>query len=72
MKNKDILSWKLKEILERQPVLGRFLEDMCLKIYHFKNSDMIIDACSVKEFLEELMKDFEILGIEEDKTRKNI
>lgn len=69
MKNRDVLSWKLKEILEKEPLLGRFLEHMCLKIYHFKNSDMIIDAYSVEEFLDELMKDFEMLGIEEDKSR---
>lgn len=65
MKNKDVLSWKLKDILEREPLLGHFLEDMCRKVYHVKNSDLI----TVKELLEELIKDFEILGIEEDKRR---
>jgi hypothetical protein len=66
MKNKDILSYKLKEILEKEPLIGRFLENMAMHITDVKNRNLIGDKKEVETLLNYLLEDFEMMGIKED------
>lgn len=68
MKNKDILSFKLREILEKEHLIGRFLENMAKGIIEFKNRNITGDKNEVDMLLNRLLEEFEMMGIKEDRT----
>jgi hypothetical protein len=70
MKNRDIISFKLQEILEKEPLMGRLLEDMAMRTVWAKDSNLAGDKAVVDMLLNSLVKDFEMMGIEEDRSTK--